>query len=43
MGDLLGTQASWPKKIYITEGGEALEQVTQRGCGCPISGGVQVR
>ena len=24
-----------------TEGGDTLEQVAQRGCGCPIPGGIQ--
>ena len=26
---------------YHSEGGDALEQVAQRGCGCPIPGGIQ--
>ena len=28
------------EEILYSEGGETLEQVAQRGCGCPISGGV---
>ena len=27
--------------MFHTEGGEALEQVTQGGCGCPVAGGIQ--
>ena len=26
---------------YHSEGGDALEQVAQRGCGCPIPGDIQ--
>ena len=26
---------------FFTQGGDALEQVAQRGCGCPIPGGIQ--
>jgi len=26
---------------FSTEGGDALEQVAQGGCGCPIPGGIQ--
>ena len=26
---------------FFTQGGEALEQVAQGGCGCPIPGGIQ--
>ena len=29
------------RKFFHTEGGDALEQVAQGGCGCPIPGGVQ--
>jgi len=29
------------RNFFHTEGGDALEQVVQGGCGCPISGGVQ--
>ena len=29
------------KKFFHTEGGDALEQVAQGGCGCPIPGGIQ--
>jgi len=29
------------RKFFHTEGGEALEQVAQGGCGCPIPGGIQ--
>ena len=29
------------EEILDCEGGEALEQVAQRGCRCPISGSVQ--
>jgi len=30
------------KNIHLyTEGGDALEQVAQGGCGCPIPGGIQ--
>ena len=28
-------------KIFLEEGGDALEQVAQLGCGCPIPGGIQ--
>ena len=28
---------------FFTESGEVLEQAAQRGCGCPVSGGVQGR
>jgi len=31
------------KEILYCEGGETLEQVTQRSCGCPLPGSVQVR
>ena len=27
-------------EVFYRESGEALEQVTQRGCGCLISGGI---
>ena len=29
------------RKKFFTRGGDALEQVAQGGCGCPISGGIQ--
>ena len=29
------------KKLFFSEGGDALEQVAQGGCGCPIPGGIQ--
>ena len=29
------------KKFFHTEGGDTLEQVAQRACGCPIPGGIQ--
>ena len=29
------------EEAFHTEGGEALEQVAQGGCGCPIPGGIQ--
>ena len=29
------------RKFFHTEGSEALEQVAQGGCGCPIPGGIQ--
>ena len=29
------------RRKYFTEGGDALEQVAQRGCGCTIPGGIQ--
>jgi len=29
------------RKGFHTEGGGALEQVAQGGCGCPIPGGIQ--
>jgi len=29
------------RKFFHTEGGDALEQVAQGGCGCPIPGGIQ--
>ena len=28
-------------EIFYSEGGEALKKVAQRGCECPIPGGVQ--
>jgi len=29
------------QNIHSFEGGEALEQISQRRCGCPILGGIQ--
>ena len=29
------------RKFLHTEGGDALEQVAQGGCGCPTPGGIQ--
>ena len=29
------------RKFFHSEGGDALEQVAQEGCGCPIPGGIQ--
>ena len=29
------------RRKFFTEGGDALEQVAQGGCGCPIPGGIQ--
>ena len=29
------------EEVFHTEGGDALEQVAQGGCGCPIPGGIQ--
>ena len=29
------------REKFFTESGEVLEQAAQRGCGCPIRGGVQ--
>ena len=29
------------KKFFHSEGGDALEQAAQGGCGCPIPGGIQ--
>ena len=29
------------RKFFHTEGGDALEQVAQGGCGCPVTGGIQ--
>jgi len=29
------------RKKFFTQGGDALEQVAQGGCGCPIPGGIQ--
>jgi len=29
------------EEVLHTEGGDALEQVAQGGCGCPIPGGIQ--
>ena len=29
------------RKFFHTDGGDALEQVVQGGCGCPIPGGIQ--
>ena len=34
-------QASYQEEVFHTEGGDALEQVAQGGCGCPIPGGIQ--
>jgi len=31
----------YSRKWSISEGGDALEQVAQGGCGCPIPGGIQ--
>ena len=28
-------------KFFHSDGGEVLEQVTQKGCGCPVPGSVQ--
>ena len=28
-------------KLFHTKGGDALEQIAQGGCGCPIPGGIQ--
>jgi len=30
-----------PEEVFHPEGGDALEQVAQGGCGCPIPGGTQ--
>ena len=29
------------RKVFHSEGGDALEQVAQGGCGCPLPGGIQ--
>lgn len=29
------------RRKFFTRGGDALEQVAQGGCGCPIPGGIQ--
>jgi len=29
------------KEVFHPEGGDALEQVAQGGCGCPIPGGIE--
>ena len=29
------------QEVFHSEGGDALEQVAQGGCGCPIAGGIQ--
>lgn len=34
-------QARYQKEVLCCEGAEALEQIVQRSCGCPIPGGVQ--
>ena len=34
-------QVGYQEEILHTEGGDALEQVAQGGCGCPIPGGIQ--
>ena len=31
----------YKEEILYLEGGEALEQIAQRSCGCPITGDVQ--
>jgi len=31
----------YKKEMLYCEGGEALEQVAQRSCGCPLPGNVQ--
>jgi len=31
------------KKSIYSDGGEALAQAAQRGCGCPISRGIQIQ
>ena len=39
-GEWLFTWLDTGRKFF-TQGGEALEQVAQGGCGCPIPGGIQ--
>ena len=34
-------QIRYQAEILYCEGGETLEQVAQRGCGCPLPGGLQ--
>ena len=29
------------RKFFHTEGGDTLEQVSHRGCGCPLPGGIE--
>jgi len=31
------------RRKFFIEGGKVLEEAAQRGCGCPIPGGVQVQ
>jgi len=37
---LYSSMSHWSKTPH-PEGGDALEQVAQGGCGCPIPGGIQ--
>ena len=34
-------QVSYQEEFFHPEGGDALEQVAQGGCGCPIPGGIE--
>ena len=34
-------QVGYQEEVFHKEGGDALEQVAQGGCGCPIPGGIQ--
>ena len=34
-------QEKLQEEVFHSEGGDALEQVAQGGCGCPIPGGIQ--
>ena len=34
-------QVRYEKEVFHTEDGDALEQVAEGGCGCPIPGGIQ--
>jgi len=39
--DFLGRFRLDVRRKFFTQGGDALEQVAQGGCGCPIPGGIQ--
>ena len=41
MKQVSDTSSNQGQQFFHTEGGDALEQVAQEGCGCPIPGGIQ--
>jgi len=38
---MLSSVSDYKEEILYSEGGEAVEQVAQRSCGCPLPGSVQ--